>query len=157
MLTSITVFGALRFGAKALAESALPMKVGKRVRWAVLAAFIPAIAWVSIQDWEKVSVSLEWSATCLAVASAVLTTDFATRGWRIEQARRIDWVGTSALLAGCTATLYLPRWILGTNPNGWHPGLLPSYGVGFAVCLIGRTAQRLCRRDRPGGLSYNKV
>ena len=56
MLTSVTVFGALRFGAKALAESALPKKVGKGVRWAVLTAFIPAIAWVSIQGWEKVTV-----------------------------------------------------------------------------------------------------
>jgi hypothetical protein len=144
MLTSITVLGALRFGAKALAESAVPVAAGKRVRWAVLAAFIPAIAWVSIQDWQRVSVSLEWPATCLAVASAVLTVDFATRRWRTERVRRIDWVGTSALLVGCTAALYLPKWIVGTaEDQWWHPGLLPSYGMGFAVCLIGRTVQRL--------------
>jgi hypothetical protein len=129
MLTSITVFGAVRFGAKALSDSALPVAVGKRVRWAVLAAFIPAIAWLSIQKWatwEKLLVPMEWSATCLAVASAVLTVDFVTRGWRVEQARRIDWVGTTALLAGLAATLYLPKWIVGTDADRWwHPGLLP--------------------------------
>jgi hypothetical protein len=155
MLTSITVFGALRFGALELAESVLPVAVGKRVRWAVLAAFIPAIAWLSIQNWQKVSVPLEWSATCLAVASAVLTADFATSKWRVEQVRRIDWVGTTALLAGLTAALYLPKWIVGSDADGWHPRLLPSYGVGFVVCLIGRTVQRLRRGDRPGVLSYN--
>lgn len=144
MLTSITVFGALRFGAKALAESALPMVAGRRVQWAMLAPLIPVIAWVSIQDWQRVSVSLEWPTTCLAVASAVLTVDFATRRWRIEHARRIDWVGTTALLAGLTAALYLPKWIVGADADQrWHPRLLPSYGVGFAVCLIGRTVQRV--------------
>jgi hypothetical protein len=148
ILTSITVFGALRFGAKALSDSAVPVAAGRRVRWAMLAAFILAIAWVSIQDWQRVSVPLEWSATCLVVASAVLTADFVTRGWRVEQARRIDWVGTSALLAGLTAALYLPKWIVGADTDQWwHPRLLPSYGVGFAVCLMGRTVQRL----RPGG------
>ena len=147
MLTAITAFGALRFGAKALSDSVLPMVVGKRVRWAVLAAFIPAIAWLSIQNWAtwaKLSVPLEWPPTCLAVASAVLTADFATSRWRVERAPRIDWVGTTALLAGCTAALYLPKWIVGADADQWwHPRLLPSYGVGFAVCLIGRTMQRL--------------
>jgi hypothetical protein len=87
---------------------------------------------------------MEWSVTGLAVASAVLTVDFATARWRIPRVRRIDWVGAAALLAGWTAALYLPQAIIGAyDDSWWHPRLLPSYGVGFLVCLIGRTAQKL--------------
>lgn len=144
MLTAITVFGALRFGVGAISE-AVPAEVG-RVRWVILGTLIAAITWLSVQNWVSMwtaSAPLEWSATSLAVASAVVSVDFATRGWRVEQTRRIDWVGTAALLAGSTAALYLPDWTVGTNQDQWHPWLLPSYGVGILVCLAGRAVEKV--------------
>jgi len=69
-------------------------------------------------------------------------------GCRAEQVRRIDWIGTTALLTGLTAAFYLPKGIVGTEAEQWwHPQLFPSYGVGFVVCLIGRVIQK---RRAPG-------
>jgi len=49
-----------------------------------------------------------------------------------------------ALLAGLATPLYVPGWIVGADDNQWwHAWLLPSYGVGFLVCLLGRTVRRL--------------
>jgi hypothetical protein len=57
--------------------------------------------------------------------------------------RRFDWIGVTALIAGLATPLYIPNWIVGADDNPWwHPWLLPSYAIGFLVCLLGRAVQR---------------
>jgi drug/metabolite transporter (DMT)-like permease len=143
MLTAITTFGVARFGAKALAESTSMLAPGRRARWVVLGCGLLVIAWLSVQDAPDFLLPFEWSVTGLAVASAVLTADYVAVATRVENVRRVDWTATIALLAGWTATLYMPKWIAGTDADQWwHPRLLPSYAVGFLVCLLGRIIQK---------------
>ena len=143
MLAAITIFGAMRFGVRVLATSTLGLASRGLGRWTVIGCILLVVAWLSTQYRAILLVPFEWSVTGLAVASAVLTADFATSRWRIERIRRIDWVGTTALMMGWTAVLYLPKSVVGAGADQWwHPGLLPSYAVGFLVCLIGRAIQK---------------
>jgi hypothetical protein len=140
MLVMITMFGAVRFGARALAE-AVSVGRGNTLRQFVLpACFIAAIVWCSLnQDAANVVRLFEITATCLTVAAAVLTADSLTRQWRTEPAPRIDAVGLIALLTGLATPFCLPYWTgLGDADSSTHPWLLPSYGVAFLVCLLGR-------------------
>lgn len=149
MVTAVTMFGAVRFGARALAESASRLAPGRRSRWALLGCFIGAIAWLAVQEYRKYSVPFDLSATCLAVAAAVVTADLLTASWRVERARKVDWVGVVALLGGLASPLYLPGWVVGAGAEPWwHPWLLPSYAVGFLLCLFGRALQKLCLTPR---------
>ena len=144
MVTAVTMFGAVRFGARALSKSLSKLAPGRRSRWTLLGCFIGAIVWLALQEYRKYSVPFDLSATCLAVAAAVVTADFLTASWRVERARRVDWVGVAALLGGLASPLYLPRWVVGAGAEQWwHPWLLPSYAVGFLLCLSGRAAQKV--------------
>jgi hypothetical protein len=144
MVASFTIRGALRFGARALDESVKIFACGSRAHWAIVGSFIPVIAWLS-NEWNRWNFAFsDWLVTGLAVASAVITADFMFSKGRDANKRKVDWVGTTALVAGWTAVLYLPKQIVGTHGDSWwHPGLLPSYGMGFLVCLIGRALQKL--------------
>ena len=135
MLAMITMFGAVRFGVRALADCI-------SVR-ALLAPLIGVIVWASLSSNEpNFQAALEASARCLAVAGAVLTADFVTRKWRSERARRFDWVGMAALIGGLTVPLYLSPWMVEAAADPWwHPWLLPSYAVGFLACLFGRAVR----------------
>jgi hypothetical protein len=144
LVAAITTFGAVRFGAMALAETVSKLAPGRRPRWALLGCFIGAIVWLAIREETNFSVLFDLCGTCIAVAAAVLTVDFVTTRWRTGQVRKIDWVGVAALLSGLATPLYLPGWIVGGQAERWwHPWLLPSYAVGFLVCLFGRAVQKL--------------
>jgi hypothetical protein len=140
MLVTLTIFGAMRFTAASLVQCSLPEKARVRARYMALIPFIGIIVWLSTQSDKWLLVPLEYSAATLAVASAILTVDFLTAKWRVaRQQRLVDWGGACALLAGSTAALYLPAWIVGTAADGeWSPRILPSYAVGFLVCLAAR-------------------
>ena len=140
MLVTLTIFGAMRFTAAALVQCSLPEKAGIRTRYMVLIPFIAVIVWLSAQNDDRLYVLVESSAAALAVASAILTVDYLTAKWRVaRQCRLIDWGGACALLVGSTAAAWLPTWIVGAAANGaWSPRILPSYAVGFLVCLAAR-------------------
>ncbi len=147
MLATITMFGAVRFGARALAESVSIPAYGSRVRWVVLGFLIGAIAWASVQqDSPTLSAAFEMSATCLAVAGAVLAADIVTGRHRIERVQRVDWIGAVALLAGLATPWYMPPLIGAAPESWWHPWLLPSCGMGFLVCLASGTVQKTSTR-----------
>jgi hypothetical protein len=132
MIAAITVFGVARFGIAALAEAAGIPAPGTRRGWALLACFVGATAWLSLHPYAPAfTAALDLAARCLGVTGTVITVDFAIGRRRVEQARRVDWVGLIALLAGLATPLYLSR------------GILPSCFVGFLVCLCGRVAQKM--------------
>jgi hypothetical protein len=142
IIFAITIFGAVRFGLKAMAES-VRIPVMGRFNWVTAGCLIGAAAWFTShpyldEPWTAFQVSVE----CLTVAGAVVTADYVS-GRRIEPVRRVDWVGTVALLAGVTTPLWMPL-LTGIEAETWrHPWLLPSYGVGSAVCLAGRMVEKL--------------
>jgi hypothetical protein len=144
MLAAITMFGAVRFGTRALAY-AVPIRApGSRLGWVLLVPIIGATVWASLnQDDPRISAVLEGLVGSLAVAGAVLTADVVI-GKRLPQnVRKVDWVGVTALLAGLAAPFHMPHAMFNAAADSWwHPWLLPSYGAGFLVCLLGRVVQR---------------
>jgi hypothetical protein len=145
LVAAITTFGAMRFGIRSLAESALKRSLRSWWSLVLLGCLAGVTVWFSYPMFEK---PVDLLATCLAVAAAVLTADFLTRSWRADRVRRFDWIGAIAVLAGLATPLYVPGWLAGADDNPWwHPWLLPSYAVAFLVCLFGRTARRLSTSD----------
>ncbi len=140
LVTAITVFGAIRFGLRALNESA---SIKSRIRWVAIGLLIGVIAWCSLHSYEILLTALELSVRCLAVAGAVLTADVLI-GRRPACIRRIDWVSAMALAAGLV-TPFCGRLLIMDVEEWWHPWLLPSYGVALLVCLVGRGAQKVGR------------
>jgi hypothetical protein len=139
-LVGITIFGTIRFCARALVQFSAISALGTRRRRAALALLVGRIAWLSFHRYLiEGGNTLRWLAGGLAVTAAVLTADLLTGRRQNQQARRIDWLGVSALLAGL-AVYY--RDILLHADLSMNTDLLPSYGVAFAVCLFGGIAQR---------------
>jgi hypothetical protein len=156
MITAVTMFGVVRFCAKALTEVAA-IRTGTRWGWALLGCFVLAIAWCSLHIYAMPSaIAIDWSGRCLGVAGAVVMVDFLTKKRRVEEAPKVDWVGLIAVLAGLATPLFVPHEPLESASNPWwHPWLLPSYVLAFMVCICGRLLQklpildRLPRADRP--------
>jgi hypothetical protein len=140
MIATITLFGAARFGAGALANSVCMPAFGRQLRRALLVCLGGIIAWCSLHPFDEIlALSLRTSAGCLAVVAALLTADLVSGRRKVERVRRIDWIGLGALLAGLATALCIPF----TLSDTWsQSGLLPSYGVGFMMCLLGRALQR---------------
>ena len=135
MVAAITIFGAVRFGVRALAETASIRTPATRRGWVLLGCFVGAIAWAAVHpDTPTFTTAFDFSARCLAVTGAVLTVDFMVGRQRVERLRRIDWVGSIALLAGLATPMCVPHESM---------ELLPSYLVGFLVCLCGRAVQKM--------------
>jgi hypothetical protein len=140
MIAAITLFGAVRFGARALANSVSVPAFGRRLWWVPIGCTCGIIVWCSLHSFdETLMMSLRASAGCMVVVAGVLTADFVSGRRQVEPAPRMDWIGSGALLAGLIAAFCVP---LAVNDPWWQPGLLPSYGVGFTTCLLGRTLQR---------------
>jgi hypothetical protein len=139
MVTAITMFGAVRFGLKALMDLVSIGAPGGTATRILLGGLIGAIGLGCLYPYSpELSTALEYSVQCLAVISAVLTADLVS-GRRVEHARRIDWVGVIALLAGLVTPLWMRLLMVAVAADPWwHPWFLPSYGVGFLVCLLGR-------------------
>ena len=148
MVTMITIFGAVRFGAVALAESLSIRIPVRRPAWIAIAGLIAAIVWASLQQGvPSFFRALEVCARCLAVTAAVITADHIAGKRDVEQKRKIDPAGTFALLAGLATPFYLPDWTAGAVTDSysgvWSPQwLLPSYAAGFLFCLTARAVQR---------------
>jgi hypothetical protein len=143
MIAAITIFGALRFAARALANTVRTPRT--RWGWAWLGCFVVAAAWSSFYPYAPTfTTAFDFSARCLGVTSAVLTGDFMMGRRRLEQVKRVDWVGSFAFLAGLAMPLYVPHGPMELTPDPWwHPWLLPSYLAALLVCVCGRAAQRI--------------
>lgn len=128
LIVAVTLFGSLRFGMRALEE-----KLPGRFSLLAQGCSISAIVWFSLHPTTKgIETVFEFCTMALVAASAVLTADVIARR-QLVRARRIDWVGTLALVSG----LAVPACIR-VAESWWHPWLLPSYGIAFTVCLFGR-------------------
>jgi hypothetical protein len=142
LVAAITTFGALRFGARALAACGSALPPGK-LKWFLLVGLVTVIASLSVRPYDTALATVsKITATCLTVASAVLTGDFVSGGKRGGVVRRVDLVGVAALLAGLAVAFCLPKRYLWGLDNWWLPWLLPSYAVGVVGCLLGRALQR---------------
>jgi hypothetical protein len=144
MIAAITMFGAGRFGAKALMNVVAIPNLAPRPLRVLSACFCGVIAWCSLHPFDtNLSISSKISAAFLTVAAAVLTGDFLNRRLRPDRLCRIDWVASSALAIGL-ATFFLVRsWV---SDAWWEPGLLPSYAVAFVTCVVGRALQQRFQR-----------
>jgi len=156
LIAAITVFGAARFGIRALANAASIRIPGAQWRYGLLGCFILAASWASLHHFASAfTMTFDFSARCLGVLSAVITGDLLMRRRCAEKPPKIDWIGTIALLAGLATPLYITHGPMELTPNPWwYPWLLPSYAVGLAACICGRAAQmgiakRIWEPNRP--------
>jgi hypothetical protein len=87
MITAITMFGAARFGASALATSVSTRWCAGRLVWVPLGCLIAVIAWCSIHPYAAgLTVSMDVSAMFLVVTAAVLSGDVVSGRRKMEQA-----------------------------------------------------------------------
>ena len=143
LVAGITTFGAVRFGVRALAACGPAVPQGK-LKLYVLVFLIVVIAALSLHPYATAFMSVyEMCAKCLVVTAAVLTADLVIGSKEVTARRRFDAVGVAALLGGVATALCLPQEYTWAQGQWWQPWLLPSYGMGFLICLIGRFAQRL--------------
>lgn len=105
----------------------------------LIGSFVAVIAWLSLRPRAEAPTTISHiAATCLAIASAVVTADFVSGQRRLERVRGVEWVAVAAFVAGMVAPLCLPsRYVWGLD-SWWYPWLMLSYGVGFVVCFCGR-------------------
>jgi hypothetical protein len=146
MIAAITMFGAGRFGIKALTNLVAAPALGRCPLQVLLACLCGAIVWCSLHPFDaNLSISSNTSAVFLMVTAAILTGDFVNRRSRPDKLCRIDWVASSALATGL-ATFFLVRFCV--SDAWWEPGLLPSYVVAFVTCVAGRELQRRFKGTR---------
>ncbi|HXS95585.1 MAG TPA: hypothetical protein VN736_13360 [Candidatus Limnocylindrales bacterium] len=139
-IAAITMFGAGRFGAKALTNALAVRSLGRRPQQVLLAGLCAVIACCSLDPFNAgLTASSHAAAACLTVTAAVLTGDFLSGQLRGDKLRRIDWVASTALVIGL-ATFFLVR--SRVSDAWWEPGLLPSYAIAFITCALGRRVQR---------------
>lgn len=139
LIAAVTLFGALRFGMRAMAETAAPE--GGRTPWVWLGAMALAVSGLAAQpgsewlDW-----ALESCAACLVCAAAAVTCDWLVGGWRGGGRRAVDWAGLAALAVGLGAA---PGWVAATRGAWWEHGwVLPSYVATFLALWLGRSVER---------------
>jgi hypothetical protein len=76
-IKTITMFGAGRFGAKALTNVVAVPNLGRRPLQILLACLYGVIAWCSLHPSDaSLTTSSKASAACLTVTAVVLTKDF---------------------------------------------------------------------------------
>jgi hypothetical protein len=142
LIATVTLFGAIRFGAKALADTVSIH--ASRTRWLWLGCFVVAITWCSLHPFAQAfTTAFDFSARSLGVTSAILTADFLIGRRRMEPVR-VDWVGCLAGVAGLALPQYAPYVApqFGFDP-GRYPWLLPCYLLAFLLCLCGRAVQKI--------------
>lgn len=139
-VAAITTFGAARLGVRALLDAASVRPFGGS-KWVLIGCFVAVIAWLSLHPHAEALTRIsDLAATCLVIAGAVVTADFASGRGHLERVSRVDWVAVAAFAAGIAAVL-LPTWYVWVD-SWWSPWTLPSYGVGFLVCFCGRALRR---------------
>ena len=151
LVAGVTIFGAVRFGSRFVSDTVAINRFGKHSKWIVAVASCAMVGWLSLHPFSPAFTStLDWSARCLAVSSAVLTVDFVTRKSRTDRSRAFDPVGMTAVIAGLLTPLYILHGPLESTVNPWwYPWLLPSYFVALSVCLCGRIIQKTFVRQPP--------
>jgi hypothetical protein len=144
LIAAITMFGAGRFGARALTDAVAVRSLGRRPQKVLLAGLCAVIAWCSLHPFHAgLTASSHAVAACLTVTAAVLTGDFLSGRLRGNKLLRIDWIASTALVIGL-ATFFLVR--SRVSDAWWEPGLLPSYAIAFLTCALGRRVQQRFRR-----------
>jgi hypothetical protein len=141
LVAAITTFGAVRFAARALMDSASIRPL--RLRWPLLGCFVAIITCIAVLPFgDSLTRISEIASTVLTVTGAVLTADFLSGSRPLGGRRKVDPVGITALLAGLVTPLLLPGSHLWDLDRYWLPWLFPSYGVAFLVCLCARAVQK---------------
>jgi hypothetical protein len=144
LVAAVTTFGAVRFAVRALLDS-VPVRPLRMPRWLLLGCFIVVIAWLSLRPHDAYAATIgkasETAATCLIIVGAVLTADFLSGWGRTERRRRIDWVGVAALVAGLATPYCLPDHYVWGVDHYWLLRPMPSYVIGFVVCVCGRAVR----------------
>ncbi len=150
LVAGVTIFGAVRLGSRFLADATVVYRRRKNVRWILQFGLCGAIGWLSLAPFSVAFTStLDWSARCLGVCSAVLTVDFLTRKNRTYAPKVFDSVGVIAIVAGLVTPVFIEHGPLEFTANPWrYPWLLPSYVVALSVCLSGRLLQMVLRARR---------
>jgi len=151
MFAAITLFGAVRFGARTFAD-AFSFVRNRVLRGIVLG--VGAIGSATLAVLLRTNVGsfdlllwLGYLTRALGIVAAILTADAILR-WRPLKPRRIDWIGALAFLAGWAAPCYLPDSTPGASiDQHWQPWLLASYAMAFAVCASGRAIQKIRARN----------
>ncbi|WP_321471985.1 hypothetical protein [uncultured Paludibaculum sp.] len=156
LIVSVTVFGVVRFGIRALADSAALFSTGRVTRWLMVGAFIAVSTVLSMHAFDPTAFPTRTATThVLVVASAILTADWLLKHSKPEGHGRWDWAGCTALGAGLAAPWYLPAMLVGSGDDvWWYRSLLPSYGMTLLACVIGRAVERavVARHRNPPGL-----
>lgn len=144
MIALITIFGAMRFGARALVSTAAIRIPGTRNEWTLLACFVVAVAWLSLHPFDPIGErAFHFAARCLVVTSAVLTGDYLMGAREREPAKRIDTIGSIALLAGITTPMYALLEPTEPTPDLWDLWFRQSYLAALLVCVAGRAAEKI--------------
>jgi hypothetical protein len=143
---AITMFGAFRFGVRALAECLAIFRGHRRshrfLYWTLLALAMCTIAILGSSLFlDDPSNIIKPLARCLVAAAAVLSADFLTGRRDETSARRINWLGLTALSIGL-AFPHLPLLFIGADSALWDPWLLWIYMVSFSICLLGGLAYK---------------
>jgi hypothetical protein len=145
IVAMVTVFGAMRFAARWATKSAGISESPTRRGWAIVGCLVAATTFCSFIAPDTVPASaLDWLGRCLGVTGGVVTAGFLTGSRVLKAPRRIDWVGTGSLITGLGTPLFVQHGPMMYAPNPWWwPWLLPSYVVGFTVCICGRLAEKV--------------
>lgn len=145
LIAGMTIFGAARFGARALAQT-FPIRTPGNPWWVVLPVAV-LVSWSSNYRLYYFEGTYDFLVRCFSVASGIITADF-WFGHPVRLPKRFDWVGIVALLAGLALPMLVPNRLWANALHfelWWHPWLLPSYAIALAVCLVGRIAGKLAR------------
>jgi hypothetical protein len=152
MIAGITLFGALRVGARALVNTVAGRIPGTLREWILLGGSVVAAALFSLIRFDPVfQRTFHFSSRCLLVTSAVLTGDYLMKSRQPKSAKRIDAIGILAFLTGMATPLYALLVQAESTPDLWDLWFPQSYVMALLVCLCGRAAQKLgVRRPTPG-------
>ena len=144
IVAMVTVFGAMRFGARWATTAAGISDAPTPRGWVIAACLVATTTWCSFRAWDEMPASvLDWSGRCLGITGGVITAGFLAGRRALPEQRRIDWVGCGSLIAGLCTPLYVKHGPLMYAPDPWWcPWLLPSYVVAFSVCVCGRLLEK---------------
>ncbi|MGJ5820276.1 hypothetical protein [Paludibaculum fermentans] len=152
LIASVTVFGALRFCIRGLADMTAIGSRNVRMKWLMTAGSMLLITGLTLYVWtDQVDRLRTAPSHILAVTAVVLTADLLMRRWRNATECRFDWAGCLAVAAGLASPWYLPYWFVGFRYEFCpQQSILPACGVAFVACLLCRCFERILATRRPG-------
>ncbi len=135
MITTITTFGAIRFGIRAI-PTAVP---NPRFHLPAVCAVLTGVALLVVSTPESL-IDSSIPSTVLAVTTAILTADALHN--HPTPPKQIDWVATLALLTALAVAYAIANTNADPNKSWWHPWLFPAYITAFTITLAGRKLER---------------